>query len=627
MKLTLLEEEDNLIDSAVKLCVFEFFHRTVLGNTSIYKEEFFLRRLHGLLADFIILHPTKVRELRRAADDTARTIQAYTQEGLEPPANLQYHFESFLCSVGRLHEQDPLGLQLSLDFWPRSTLTDPRHGTAAHILSTAHILGSSDGRGALWRFVRQCGWGDSPHPLPPALFVPYLLMLKGLSSSPRAAAQCFAFLRQQSLQPSPVLIPEGRDATALSGMGPVPSSPISWDHFFRSLHRYLCNLRVELPPAADTVYGQRTAGGAGLPIISRGITPLELEGLHAVLALLTTIAEQDESSRLALAENPSWRAVQSLLGLVTCPVPIPLKARLLLALAALATTSPSSESKKESVVTTLVWHHLEASQILITVPTTSCYQPRGVQTELEEVESRNEEYPLTIAMLHLLDTLTGPVGTPSTSTVPPLLGMGTRNPGMEPYLQYIISSVFLPFGTRSYRNPEDKWLVCRLCLRLFLKFLRQYKPSSEDFAKRFVEVREANASGAGTGLVTTTSLSPPPGFMLMIHLHSKSELLRLILSIIDEVGSYLDDGDSRTSESKRERRLMEGCALGCLRVLRRALILQPRFTSLLSATSEDPVLLTGLDRLLLAANPRSGKHDHLLNIARYLYTSIMYLTP
>ncbi|XP_071445952.1 nuclear pore complex protein Nup205-like [Hetaerina americana] len=621
----MMDDEDNLMDSSVRLCVFEFLNRTILGNASIYKEEFFLRRLHGLLADFIILHPTKVRELRRAADEAARTIQAYTQEGLEPPSNLQYHFESFLRSIGRLHERDPLGLQLALDYWPRSALPDVRHGTAAHILSSAHLLGSSDGRGALWRFVRQCGWGDSPHPLPPALFVPYLQMLRGLSSTPRAAAQCFAFLRQQSLQPSPVLIPESSrgDTSTIGGMGPVPSSPISWDHFFRSLHRYLCNLRVELPPT-DTVYSQRSTGGAGVPLISRGITPLELEGLHCVLSLLTTIAEQDEASRLALAENPTWGAIPSLLGLVTCPVPIPLKARLVHALAALATPSLSaSERSVESSVTTLVWHHLEASQILLTVPTTSCYQPRGVQTELEEVESRNEEYPLTRAMMHLLDALTGPVGPLSSSstkvsTVPPLLGMGTRVPGLDPYLNYVIHSVFLPYSSRSYRSMEEKWLVCRLCLRLFLKFLRQYEPSSEDFTTRVVEVREGNSNVTGSTIVTTTTVAPPPGFHLMIQLHSKSELLRIILNIIDEVAGCLEESGPGTPDGKRERRLMEGCALGCLRVLRRALMLQGRFTALLSASSEDPLLLTGLDRLLLAANPRSGKHDHLLNIARYV---------
>ena len=72
-----------------------------------------------------------------------------------------------------------------------------------------------------------------------------------------------------------------------------------------------------------------------------------------------------------------------------------------------------------------------------------------LQTELEEIESRNEEFPLTRALLHLLDVLTD-------VPVPRLLGVGTRTPGFDPYLNFIINSVFLRFSNRSYKNPDEK---------------------------------------------------------------------------------------------------------------------------------------------------------------------------
>lgn len=72
-----------------------------------------------------------------------------------------------------------------------------------------------------------------------------------------------------------------------------------------------------------------------------------------------------------------------------------------------------------------------------------------LQTELDETESRNEEYPLSRAMLHLLDVLTD-------VAIPRLLGVGTRTPGFDPYLHFIVNSVFLGFNTRSYRNPAEK---------------------------------------------------------------------------------------------------------------------------------------------------------------------------
>jgi nuclear pore complex protein Nup205 len=73
----------------------------------------------------------------------------------------------------------------------------------------------------------------------------------------------------------------------------------------------------------------------------------------------------------------------------------------------------------------------------------------SLQTELEEIESRNEEFPLTRALLHLLDVLTD-------VSVPRLLGVGTRTPGFDPYLNFVINSVFLRFNTRSYKNADEK---------------------------------------------------------------------------------------------------------------------------------------------------------------------------
>lgn len=103
-------------------------------------------------------------------------------------------------------------------------------------------------------------------------------------------------------------------------------------------------------------------------VLIQGVSPQELEGLHTVLLLIRTVAEHDEFSRLALCEHPGWSPLTNLLGLVSCSIPIPLKADLLLTLAAL---SKSSENAAQ------MWENLEASQILVTIPSTSSYAPRG----------------------------------------------------------------------------------------------------------------------------------------------------------------------------------------------------------------------------------------------------------
>nr|CAD7457975.1 unnamed protein product [Timema tahoe] len=173
-------------------------------------------------------------------------------------------------------------------------------------------------------------------------------------------------------------------------------------------HLYYNNLRQELPPSTDTVYRHR--------VYPRGITPQEIQGLQAVLGVTRTVAEYDDCAQVALCENAHWNALNILLGLVSCSVPIPLKAELLLTLAALA-RSPNTAAT--------LWHSLEASQILTTVPSISSYQPRGVQvhnnyllllTDLIQNSTMRKLYcmqqhgPSFVEMIHCSEvTLNGPV--------------------------------------------------------------------------------------------------------------------------------------------------------------------------------------------------------------------------
>ena len=90
-------------------------------------------------------------------------------------------------------------------------------------------------------------------------------------------------------------------------------------------------------------------------------------------------------------------------------------------------------------------------QILPTVPGTAVATQGGLQVELDEVESRNEEFPMTRAFLTLVDALTD-------VSIPAGLGAGYRAPGFDPYLKFIRDSVFLNFNTRAYKTPAEK--VC-----------------------------------------------------------------------------------------------------------------------------------------------------------------------
>lgn len=139
-------------------------------------------------------------ELRARSDETARTVQTYQQQGVEPPANLCRNFETLLMAVGQLYENDKLGLNLSLEFWGSMEVTATYHRASSRSV-------------CLFKFIRLAG-----ELLPPTLFIPYLKMLAGLSGNPASARNAFNLLKQGG---------------AVSG-----SATVSWDHFFNSLSRY-----------------------------------------------------------------------------------------------------------------------------------------------------------------------------------------------------------------------------------------------------------------------------------------------------------------------------------------------------------------------------------------------------
>jgi len=74
-------------------------------------------------------------------------------------------------------------------------------------------------------------------------------------------------------------------------------------------YRYYTNLRTELPPTSDTVYRHR-----GLP---KGITPQEVQGLHAVLSVIKSVAEK---VRIFLKKQENYQLFSLQLGFLLFPI-------------------------------------------------------------------------------------------------------------------------------------------------------------------------------------------------------------------------------------------------------------------------------------------------------------------
>uniref|UniRef100_A0A671S734 Nuclear pore complex protein Nup205-like n=1 Tax=Sinocyclocheilus anshuiensis TaxID=1608454 RepID=A0A671S734_9TELE len=421
------EADEALADQALLGGVFLFLTEGILGSDDFSQEEFYTRRLHSLITDFLALMPMKVKQLRNRADEDARLIHMALQMGSEPPSSLRKDLDHLMILIGEFYSKDPFELELALEFWcPSESLQ--------HTSLTGSFLGVPLQRPphkqvVLSKFVRQMG-----DLLPATLYIPYLRMLKGLANGPRCSHYCFSLLKTNGA-------PHENRQAGISG------SVVSWEHFFHSLMLYHENLRRDVSSADSMQYRHP-------PI--RGITQRELEGLTAFLQLLTTIITWSENARLALCEHPQWTPAVVMLGLLQCSVQPVLKAQILHALAAFG---------KSPEIAASLWQSLEYTQV-----------------ELNEIESSCEEYPLTRAFCHLISTL-------AESALPVNLGAGLRAPGFQPFLDFLRDSVFLAFPTRAYRRPAEKWEVAEAVLEVFQKLLREYEPQPADFLQEMVELQ------------------------------------------------------------------------------------------------------------------------------------------
>lgn len=361
----IMEDDEAVLDVAIKEDVFLHLREKVIASESFFKEEFYVRFVHEAVTMMLISLPLKVKELRNRADETARAIQMHQQEGLDPPANLPRDFEHLLQMMTALYTEDPLKLGLAQEY----CVTD----SGSHRQMT------------LYKFLRTAG-----ELLPAVLFVPYLNLLSALCNCEGGAQQCYSLLTS-----------------------PAHSGLLSLSRLFSALQTYHASL-------SQQGWSPMVTAGAGVPPSalharppSKQLSSNELSVMLASLRLIRAIAEGDAGCRLLMCEKSAWSPLPVMISLLCLHVPAALKAQLLVTLEAFA---------RSAEVATLLWHELESAQLLQTRRTT--LPPRGIQMELEEVEVRAEHFPQTRAFIRLVTTLvrgTATVSLAADSSPPGLL--------------------------------------------------------------------------------------------------------------------------------------------------------------------------------------------------------------
>ncbi|XP_022232399.2 nuclear pore complex protein Nup205 [Drosophila obscura] len=552
----LIPRDEQLMDEALASNVFGFIYRQLLENEMIYNTEFIYRRAHLLITDFIDFMHAKVAELRNRADESARTVISFLNEGLEPPPNLDANFELLMLCVARLYGDRRASYSLCNEYWCASdTGTTPDRSSNDN--AGLFALSNSSRAVSLFKFISLAS-----ELLPQTLFKSYLKMITGLTRTKLAARSAFNLLKNSPSSAS--------------------SYSMGWDHFFQALASYYSNMRTDASSILVSSNAPSCEHFMRRALQPRNITQRETEHLVAVMGIMRAVAEHDRVSRVMMCDQSSWQAPQVLLGLVACAAPLVLKAEIMFTLAALAKSKDTARA---------IWFLLEESQIIPTLGIATTAAAAGqnqcsLSEEIEQNESRLESYNLSRGVLQLLHTL-------MTTHMPRSLGAGARQPGYDPYLNFLMNGILLKFYNRSYKDASEMWEVGAKGLKLLFYLLATYRPKATDF----MELRDEH---------------PYPGYHVMLQLQVKSDLVRLLLRIIEDARERLDE--YRRFRGKEQ---LEECALYALLLLEVAVAKQNAFFEAHSSANS-PILLSGLNRMLLDFNPRTRRPDYVLKIIKFV---------
>uniref|UniRef100_H2Z552 Nuclear pore complex protein Nup205 n=1 Tax=Ciona savignyi TaxID=51511 RepID=H2Z552_CIOSA len=562
----ILEQDEMVVEMSMTDRVFHFIKENIVGCPGFHSEEFYLRRIHGIITDLIVNMTLKVKEMRNHGDEVARILMLHMSQNEEPPASLRKDFQQLLELITALYGDDPLTLELSSEYW--CTADNPMMADAGSFIVPSHRFhhGPPQKQASLFKFIRQSG-----DLLPPLLYVPYLNMLAALASGPQSARVCYELLHYNG-----------------SNFSNSDVNSMSFDHFFTSCHRYYAHLHHDRP-LHDSTHSPR----------NRTITPKEVEGLRAVMNLLTKVIKYDDIACINIYENQQWSACGVLCGLLQCPVPVKLKGDIIAVLTQLARI-PEIASGLMQIT--------ESAQILVTSGDNT--QGGGVSLELEQIESREESYPMTMSFVNLLTAMA------NSGANLAVIGEGVRSPGFDPYLTFVVESVFLKFPTRVYAKLEEKWEVASCCLKLFNKLITTYQPHPDHFKSHKINFSFDN-SRTGSQISRDFGSNPvkaihPPAFPLMLYVYNEGNFFKTV-SLWTNAIKYLD---SYASKPTQERSLVEAATL-VMQILLNSLLTQDLFMSCMRE-SGSAILLTSLDKLLLGLNQKSGKADYVVTLARFV---------
>ncbi|KAJ9479261.1 hypothetical protein PHBOTO_002738 [Pseudozyma hubeiensis] len=383
-----------------------------------------------------------------------------------------------------------------------------------------------------------------------------LNMLAAMSSGPQSASQAYALLDQESTQ------------AGAAGEARL----VSWSRLFEWISYYIDTFRQAVNSSS---FHASSYQALAMPKNEETL-------LVGFIRLFRNVVYFSHPARDALLQNSSYNALDKLFTLLTCPIPVELKASILDALSAFlhhSTSNPAAQSRFSAIASQL-WDRFDECGLIPSDDAAAksrlnggnsasasfgpAFQPlasKGVLYELENFEVPLRTFPGSTSFVNFLKALVQlPTSTlaagsnaladaASTSTAnanpfsaivpydqhaqqqiqgqtqPAYQQQQRRQPrSVEPYVDFVIDHVLLKARTRDYVEPAEQWRVVASCLDFVDRSLRSY-----DLAAL---LRNSDQADAVFDPALLTQLASHPGFFLMRRILTGSKLVGEMLGML-----------------------------------------------------------------------------------------------
>ncbi|KAF9996518.1 hypothetical protein BGZ79_009741 [Entomortierella chlamydospora] len=509
-----------------------------------------LALLEMTVRDFIITMLPLLRKIKHKEEDIvvhqSSLRQSQTQSSAAAPRN---DLDALFTVIAILYKDRP---EAGIRFWP-----------------------NNDDR--LYRFLK---WGVDCKNTARSFFD----MLGSLATGTQCAHYAYEFLKSNG----------GRYGTQSSA---TPNTLCSWGKLFEAIDFYTKRLNADIATGGQV----------------EKIRPEEEALLKSFLHLLSVVGQYSAVARSAMNDSKQYQVIHSLFRFFICPISVDLKASILDSIAAFATPSAIGSDNAN-----LVWEYLEQARILpksyvaplpeqtvpagdnVPVNSTSPRQEQenldsGIGYDIEEIEAANETFPETIAFTRLLSSLVQVPLNPEellsggSPTIPSQLGSNYRQPGVIPYVRFVMDMIFTKALNRSYRVTSDKWKVVDACLNFMERCLLSFDIGSFIIGDSLKKEQDHTAIEAQRNNALRASLHP--AFEILTRLLSGGDGLREIFRIIGTGVDVLNKDDQTTP-------YLKSSIARCFRIVTKTMQLQDIFmeyiVQILLATSTKNSVLSSL---------------------------------